>query len=208
MLINFSEICNKYQIHPIGILHVGACQMEEMRDYKNRGISNVIWVEANPDLVRNNKEYAEREGNILLQGLVYDENNLEMDFHLTNNLQSSSILEFAKHSSYHPHVNVTEKIKLKTTRLDTLLGENDINPESIDFINLDIQGVELRALKSLGHYLNNIKYIYTEINTGEVYKNNDNINDIDKFLESFNFERVETELTPFEWGDAFYIRRM
>jgi FkbM family methyltransferase len=207
MLINFSGICNKYQIHPKCILHVGACQMEELQDYKNRGVSNVIWIEGNPSLVETYTDLAKKEGHILLQGLIYDEDDLEMDFHLTNNLQSSSILEFEKHLNYHPHINVTEKIKLKTKRLDTLLGENNIPDDSIDFINLDIQGVELRALKSLGKYLKNIRYVYTEINVGEVYKNNDNLKEIDNFLEALGFERVETHITEYEWGDAFYIKK-
>lgn len=207
MLINFSEICNKYQIQPTNILHVGACEMEELQDYKNRGVSNVIWIEGNPSLVETYMNLAKKEGHVLLQGLIYDEDDLEMDFHLTNNLQSSSILEFEKHLNYHPHINVTEKIKLKTKRLDTLLGENNIPDDSIDFINLDIQGVELRALKSLGKYLKNIRYVYTEINVGEVYKNNDNLKEIDNFLEALGFERVETHITEYEWGDAFYIKK-
>jgi len=36
--------------------------------------------------------------------------------------------------------------------------------EDIHF-NLDIQGAELKALKSMGDYLNNVDYIYTEVNS-------------------------------------------
>ena len=95
---------------------------------------------------------------------------------------------------------------MTTTRVDSLFDKNGINPEEFDFVNLDIQGVELQALKGFGRYLDNIKYIYTEVNSGEVYKNNDSIEDLDLFLSGFGFKRVETEMTPFEWGDAFYIR--
>jgi hypothetical protein len=83
---------------------------------------------------------------------------------------------------------------------------NDIDGSEIDFLNLDIQGVELRALKSMGSYLDSIKYIYTEINTGEVYKENDQLDDLDEFLRNKGFNRVETKLTPYEWGDALYIK--
>jgi FkbM family methyltransferase len=207
MLIKLSDICNKYQIKPEGVLHVGACQMEELEDYKSQGISTVIWVEGNPDLVRQNEDKARSEGHLLIQGLIYDEDDLLVDFNLTNNLQSSSILEFEKHSSYHPHVTVTESIKLKTKTLKTLLDSNSIDPLSVDFLNLDIQGVELKAIKGMGKYLENIKYIYTEINTGEVYKGNDTLKEMDDFLNTKGFERVETSITPFEWGDAFYIKK-
>jgi hypothetical protein len=66
---------------------------------------------------------------------------------------------------------------------------------------------ELQALKGFGKYIDQVKYIYTEINTGEVYKGNDSLEDIDTYLSSFGFERVEINITPFEWGDAFYIKK-
>lgn len=207
MLISISEIISKYGIKPKGILHVGACQMEELEDYKNCGIENVIWVEGNPNLVESNQEKARTAGHRLLQGLIYDTDGLEMDFNLTNNLQSSSILEFNKHKEYHPHVEFVNSIKLKTITLKTLLESNKIEKEEFDFLNLDIQGVELRAIKGLEDYLENVKFIYTEINTGQVYTNNDTLQDIDQFLESRGFNRVEIEITPYEWGDAFYIKK-
>lgn len=207
MLIKLSEICNKYQIKPKGVLHVGACQMEELEDYKSEGISTVIWVEGNPDLVKANEDRARSEGHLLLHGLIYDEDDLVVDFNLTNNIQSSSILKFGKHSSYHPNVVVTDSIKLKTRTLKTLFDSHSIDPSSVDFINLDIQGVELKALKGFGKYMDNIKYIYTEINSGNVYEGNDLIGDIDKFLSDMGFDRVETKMTEYEWGDAFYIKK-
>lgn len=207
MLIKLSEICNKYQIKPKGVLHVGACQMEELEDYKSEGISTVIWVEANPDLVKANEDRARLEGHLLLHGLIYDEDDLVVDFNLTNNIQSSSILKFGKHSSYHPNVVVTESIKLKTRTLKTLFDSHSIDPSSVDFINLDIQGVELKALKGFGKYMDNIKYIYTEINSGDVYEGNDLVDDIDKFLSDMGFDRVETRMTEYEWGDALYIKK-
>ena len=92
-------------------------------------------------------------------------------------------------------------------RIDTLLKNNGIDEKSYDFLNLDIQGVELRAMISCGSYLDNIKYIYTEVNSGEVYESNDLIENIDTFLSDRGFSRAETAMTEFEWGDAFYIKK-
>jgi hypothetical protein len=76
-----------------------------------------------------------------------------------------------------------------------------------NFLNLDIQGVELRALKSLGKYLENIDYIYTEVNSDYVYEKCDLIGDIDKYLSTFGFKRVETSwFGDCKWGDAFYVK--
>jgi FkbM family methyltransferase len=206
MLIHLSDICKKYSIQPKCVLHVGACQMEEIDDYVKQEVQKVIWIEANPELVNSNKLKAEGAGHMLFQGLIYDEDDIEMDFNISNNLQSSSILEFKKHLDYHPHVSFENKIRMKTTRLDSLLQEKLIDHNEIDFLNLDIQGVELRAIKGLGVYLDTIKYIYTEINVGQVYEGNDELKDLDDFLNNKGFKRVETNLTPYEWGDAFYIK--
>jgi hypothetical protein len=75
-----------------------------------------------------------------------------------------------------------------------------------DFINLDIQGAELLALKSFDNLINNFKFIYTEINTNSIYKGCALVNEIDEYLNNYNFKRVETSLTEFEWGDALYIK--
>jgi FkbM family methyltransferase len=206
MLIEFSHLCQKYKFIPKGIIHIGAHNLEEMGQYLSRGVSKIVWVEGNPDLVSRNSYRIDGVDQKLLHGLVYSEDDKEVEFNITNNLESSSILEFGKHKEYHPHVDFVETRRMTTTRVDSLLEKNGVNPEEFDFVNLDIQGVELQALKGFGKYLDNVRYIYTEVNSGEVYKNNDSIEDLDLFLSVVGFKRVETEMTPFEWGDAFYIR--
>lgn len=206
MLIDFSYLCKKYNFIPKGILHIGAHDLEEMSSYHSQGVFNIVWIEGNPDLVSRNFHRVDGTRQKLLSALVYSENDKEVDFNITNNLQSSSILEFGKHKEYHPHVDLVEIRKMKTTRVDTLLEKNEVSPSDFDFVNLDIQGVELQALRGFGKYLEGVKYIYTEVNSGEVYKGNDSILDLDNFLSEFGFKRVETEMTPFEWGDAFYTR--
>ena len=173
MLIEFSYLCQKYQFTPKGIIHIGAHDLEEMGQYLSRGVCKTVWVEGNPDLVARNASRVDGTNQKLLFGLVYSEDGKEVDFNITNNLQSSSILEFGKHKEYHPHVDLVESRRMTTTRVDSLFVKNGINPEEFDFVNLDIQGVELQALIGFGRYLDNIKYIYTEVNSGEVYKNND-----------------------------------
>ena len=204
MLIEFSYLCQKYQFTPKGI---GSQDLEEMGQYLYKGDSEIFLVGGNPDLFSRNTHQMDVVSQKLFHDLVYSEDGKEVEFNITNNLQSSSILKFGKHKEYHPHVDFVESRKMSTTRVDYHLEKNKINPDEFDFVNLDIQGVELQALKGFGKYLDNIEYIYTEVNSGEVYKNNDSIEDLDSFLEGFGFTRVETEITPFEWGDAFYIRK-
>jgi hypothetical protein len=80
--------------------------------------------------------------------------------------------------------------------------------EKIDFLNIDIQGAELLALQGLTDHLDSIKSIYIEINDSEVYKNCSQTNEIDEFLNKFNFERKEKYLySNHPWGDAFYLKK-
>jgi FkbM family methyltransferase len=204
MLINFIDLCNKYQFTPRGIIHVGAHDLEEKETYESRGIHKIIWIEGNPEIVEKNKLMVDGENQFLLNGLVWEEDGIELPFNITNNLQSSSILKMDKHTDYHPHVNVERTIKLQTVTLSSLLESIKFEPEIYNFINLDIQGVELRALKGFEKYLVGIDYIYTEVNSGSVYEGNDMIGSIDEYLIKFGFVRIETKLTEFEWGDAFY----
>ena len=41
--------------------------------------------------------------------------------------------------------------------------------DNVNFLNLDIQGAELKALKSLQDYLHKVDYIYTEVNVDYLY---------------------------------------
>ena len=52
-----------------------------------------------------------------------------------------------------------------------------------------------------------VDYIYTEINTLDVYENCVNVVDLDRFLGRFGFSRVATKETDQGWGDALYSRK-
>lgn len=91
--------------------------------------------------------------------------------------------------------------------MDTLIAQEHIPIEKLNFVNLDIQGVELRALKSMEKYLQHVKYIYTEVNTEQVYKGCNLIGEIDEYLKQFGFVRVAQQIyKQYGWGDAFYIK--
>ena len=207
MLIPYSDLIRKYDINVSGILHVGAHECEELKDYLNGGVAsnNIYWVEGQEVLVNNMKNKGISN---IYHALIDIEDDNEVTFNISNNGQSSSILEFGSHSIHHPQVHYVSSHKQKTIRLDTLIEKNNIPMDRLNFLNLDIQGVELRALKSMEKYLGNVKYIYTEVNTEEVYKECDTIDAIDNYLRQFGFERCDVRIyQQFGWGDAFYIKK-
>jgi FkbM family methyltransferase len=190
-----------------GILHIGACECEEKESYNECGIcdDNIYWIEAQQQLVTTmqNKNPQVR----IFQGLIHEEDNKSVTFHVTNNIQSSSILEFGSHSIHHPHVHFVNNIVMTTIRMDTLIEKHQIPIETLNFLNLDIQGVELCALKSMEKYLKYVDYIYTEVNTEEVYKGCCLVSELDEYLKKYGFTRVATQMCEnYGWGDAFYLR--
>tara|TARA_Y200000002_G_scaffold182699_1_gene150761 strand:+ start:27899 stop:28528 length:630 start_codon:yes stop_codon:yes gene_type:complete len=208
MIITIDKLKSAFNLNIKGIFHVGAHDCEEMEDYNKVGvpIENTYWVDAMPlKIITNKQKYGDKLN--IYQGLVYDEDDVTVPFHITNNGQSSSILEFGSHEKNHPQVFVVKKETMKTIRLDTLIENNTIPIHTLNFVNLDIQGVELRALKSMEKYLQHIDYIYTEVNTEDVYKGCDQMVDIDNYLRPFGFNRVATQIIGHcGWGDAFYIK--
>lgn len=207
MLIELKYLIEKYNFTPKGIIHCGAHLGEEDEYYKQFSIENVIWIEANPEIYSELTKKISGKGYKFHNCLLWNETGKSKQFNVTNNGQSSSILEMDKHKNYYPTIQTVKSINLTTISLDDLFEQNNYKSEDYDFINLDLQGVELDVLKGFSKNISNLKYVYTEINTGEVYKNCSKVNEIDEFLNHYGFNRVETSLTNAEWGDAFYIKQ-
>lgn len=210
MFIPLTTLVYKYDTKIRGIIHVGAHHAEEKESYTQCNVHNVVWVEGNADLIPLIKEKLNVLGahDSVYNCLVSDKDGEEVEFHITNNTQSSSILNFGKHKGYYPGINFVKDVKQKTHTLKSIIENNHIDMDNFNMLNLDIQGVELRALKGLGEYLNVIDYIYTEVNNDTIYEGNDFISDIDEYLQKFGFRRVETVMLSEQWGDAFYIKEL
>jgi FkbM family methyltransferase len=183
-----------------GILHLGAHKCEEAPLYHTIGVNdeNILWVEANSDLINPYQ-------NNILNAVVSNKDNEDVEFIITNNMESSSILELYTHHIEHPHVKEINRRNVKTITLNTLYAINNIPFDRYDFINLDIQGAELKALQGATNILPHIKAIYTEVNEKELYKDCALMHQIDAFLNSYGFKRVATQMTQHGWGDALYM---
>ena len=209
MLIPFPDLLNKYKIKPKGIVHCGANNGNESTFYRNAGIDNVVWIEALPkvfeELKNNVDQYPE---NICLNACIGEKDFKTVTFNVSsNNGESSSVFEFDLHSQYHPDVTMVDKIKLTTVRMDTLFYLKNIDATKYDFLNLDLQGSELIALKSMGDLLRNFKYVYCEVNLQSLYKDIPLVNEIDEYLAEFGFVGVDERYTGAGWGDKFYMKK-
>lgn len=206
MLIELSFLKDKYQIKTENILHVGAHQGQESQSYIDCGAKKIHWVEANRGLFEQLKSTLSGPEHYLSNEVISDTDDGETTFNIANSDQSSSILDLAEHSSLFPDIFYVYREVRKTKTLDTLLNETKFL-DSIDFVNIDIQGAELLALKGFTKHLPKTNAIYLEINEKEVYKNCGLLSEIDSFLENYGFSRKEKTLwKDHPWGDAFYLK--
>ena len=89
-----------------------------------------------------------------------------------------------------------------------MYDEDKIPKNFANFLNIDIQGAELLALKGMGELINYFDYLYLEVNRDYVYKNCALVDEIDEYLLKYNYVRVETSWTNAQWGDALYMKRV
>lgn len=209
MLIDFRKLFPKYGIKPNGVLHVGANVGEEAPVYNELNCGHVSWVEANHELIPQLSNNVKQYNHCVFNYCVSDVDDQEITFHISNNAgQSSSMLELGTHKTAHPEVHYVKDLKLKTKRLDSLFREGKLPTATLpDFLNIDLQGAELKALKGMGDMLHYFKWAYLEVNKAELYKGCALVEEIDTYLLGFGFKRVETFWCGNTgWGDALYIK--
>lgn len=205
MLIDLDYLISKYQLKPTGVLHIGASTGQERDSYHKHGLK-VVWVEAIREvykqLCRNVTPYT---GTVCINACISDKDGEIVPFNISNNeMQSSSMFDFGTHTIEHPGVVFTHKTQLQTLTVKTILKDRNLEQAEYDFVNLDIQGAELLALKGMD--LRWVNYVYIEVNERELYKGCPLLPEIDAYLKKFDLVRVETKMTNNGWGDAFYIK--
>lgn len=195
----------RYGITPKGIIHVGGNRGEEAPVYLSLGVTKQIWLEANPEIFEQLKATLRGNPDALAYNYAIGENDLENTIlHVANNAgQSSSLLPLGSHKKQHPDVHYTKDIPVVMRRLDTLIPEEAW--PNYDFLNMDIQGYELFALRGMGNFLSYFKWLYLEINQGQVYEGCADVSQVDEYVKGFGFRRVETKMVGC-WGDALYCK--
>ena len=211
----FADLIREFDLDVRGVLHLGAHLGEEAEVYWQDGVSRVYWVEANPELMIPLKYHVRGfPGQSAYEGLLADEPGKEMTFHVSScsttpegsiDHQASSLFELGQHVEFAPDVSFGRDLTLVSTTVDELVAEHGMD---FNFMNLDLQGAELLALRGATTALEACDAVYTEVNRAEVYLGCAQIEEVDALLVDAGFEQVRCvwEHNAQTWGDAFYRR--
>jgi FkbM family methyltransferase len=203
MIIELSNLVKKYNMNISGVIHIGAHYGEEVSNYVNLGIDDIVLfepLEENFEILKNN--VSELDANITGYCVALGNKNQDVNMFLSsNNLESSSVLKPKIHLDLHPNVVFYNEQSVEMKRLD------DFSFENYNFINLDVQGYEMEVIKGAEKTLEYVDYVYCEVNRDEVYEGNAYIGEIDEYLSNYKMRRVETSWWyDGPWGDALYIK--
>ena len=179
--------------------------MEE--EYINLDYKPINLFEPQKKLFKKLEESFSGNKNIFLYNVGLGNKNTTTKLFLSpsNEGASASILKPSGHLKYHPEIifEDTENIEVRS------YDEFELN--NVNFLNIDIQGYELEALKGSENSLKKyIDYICIEISREEMYEDAILKNQLDDYLKDFEFIRVSTRWASSDipWGEAFYIKKI
>ena len=135
------KVLDENKIDITGALHIGAHECEEMKFYQSLGLrpNDIVWIDAICEKVDENR----KKGipNVYCH-VISDQDHQDITFHISNNVQSSSMYEFGTHAKHHPHVRWSSSRTLQSKTIDTFMKENSLDCTKYNFWNMDIQGAE------------------------------------------------------------------
>lgn len=204
MMIPLHDVMAMVQKPVRGVIHAGAHLGEEAAWYQQAKIPQVLWIEGNPALIPQLKKNLHKFGTShkIVNALVGAEPGKAV-LHVANNGQSSSILPLGTHLEKHPEVHYTGDVIVPMRTIDDIAREHGAIGHN--FINLDLQGYELEALKGATEVLQHVDVVYTEVNVDELYVGCARLGELDDFL--VGFKRISTSMAGNTgWGDAVYVR--
>jgi FkbM family methyltransferase len=202
MLKPLPDLISDFNLNIRGVIHIGGHRGQEYVYYKNLGLTNIIFVEPQPDNFDILSENVGPECLLFNVALGNFEGDADMFTEVANQGQSSSLLQPHQHLSQYPDIIFNGKIMVGVTKLDLLPFDRAL----YNFINIDVQGYELEVFKGGIDTLNGIDYVYAEVNRAELYKSCALVGEVDGFLANHGFKRVGTWWDGVTWGDALYVK--
>jgi FkbM family methyltransferase len=200
---------------PTGVLQLGASYGQELQEFFNNGVRAGVFIEplAAPyahlaGLCRQVPNY------VAVNTLCADEAGRPFRFHVASNGgMSSSILEPGTHLQINPGVAFTETVEITSSTVDQVAAYLRANGQAavvdqLDLLYMDCQGAEFKILQGAPAMLRQIKYIYTEVMRGDLYRNQVPFLHYCAFLEAVGFTLNDLHFDhPAQAGNALFVRK-
>ena len=94
--------------------------------------------------------------------------------------------------------------------MDTLFLEETLDINNFDFLNIDVEGAELKVLEGFKDNLDKINSIFIEVSTASRFIGSEaTLETIHNYLieKGFGLADISSSMQTLGWGDAFYIRQ-
>lgn len=191
-----------------GVAHVGANVGQELPSYIKVTKGPIIMIEPHKETFDTLSRACAPYGNVLpLQAICSDEANVEIMFNISSNMSlSSSMLELGRHAEIYPHVVYKEKFKMTTTTLDDIYSTLDDQFKSINYLNIDTQGADLKVLRGARETLDLIDFVQIEVSLEPLYEGGCTAEEVRAYLEGAGFKQALQQISPLGWGEALYTR--
>ena len=187
-----------------GIIHIGANEGQERAQYAKHNHA-VLWIEPIPESFARLKENIEPFPNqrAFRYLLAADSGTYRLNIS-SNNGESSSILDLARHREVWPSVDYVSQIEMVAVTLPQLLATENIDVSAYDTIVLDTQGSELMILRGAAAVLNNFQYIRSEAANFESYAGGATVQQICGYLGGQGFRLRTSKQTMHKRGVGSY----
>ena len=212
MIFDIHKISSEFSIDIKGVIHVGGYTGGELPAYRSLGLANTILFEPQAHLASIIRQKCIGDERVFTLALGSEKKQVEMYVSdiaggiMNGAGQSSSILKPKVHLTEHPNITFPEMAQVEVDLLDNVISNNDINQSQYNFLNIDVQGYELEVLKGASKTIDNIDAMILEINRSEMYEGCPMVEEIDEFLDAWNFKRAVTGWQSAGWGDALYVK--
>ena len=162
---------------PKGVLHIGAWDAWEAKQYAHFCVSNSIFLEANPKSYEMFKNEIEQFGQKIYNYAAWNIDDLEMDLYCPpHNPDSSSLVE-----------KIGTPVKTKTITIKTLFERENFDFKNYDLLNIDTEGAELQVLEGIGDEIKNFTYIIIEVSD----LNSESDREVLEYINKMGFEHYK-----------------
>ena len=154
-------------------------------------VKNIIKKYSKTNFLVNNYAIGEEEKNISFKHFKESSSSTTKNINLSSKYfnKKKRFLRSLNQEKFYNIYNVYQK------RLDNIFNQNNI--EKIDFIKIDTEGNEFNVIKSLGSYIDKVKFIFFEHHYDDMIIKGYTFKDIHSYLSNNNFIQIYKIKMPF-----------